>query len=85
MNTTGFDPIPKNGNVRTGTATPTGAATTVFNIPHGLAAAPRWAAVTPGNALSAALFSVTWDATNLIVTFAVGLTGALSLQWIAVS
>lgn len=85
MSTMGFDAVPANTVVKSGTATPTGAATLVFNIPHGLGVAPRWAGVMPGNALGAALFYVTWDATNIIVTFAVGLTGAMSLQWVAIA
>ena len=67
-----------------GTATPTGAATTAFTIAHGLARVPAWCGVTPGNALSAALFSVSWDGTNITVTFITAVTGATSLQWLAV-
>lgn len=63
----------------TGTASPTGTATTVFNIPHGMAVTPAFAAVVPKNTLSAALFFVTWDSTNITVTYLAGLTGALSL------
>jgi hypothetical protein len=68
-----------------GTVAPVGAATTVFTIAHGMLKAPVWCGVTPGNALSAALFSCTWDATNITVTYLVALTGTLSLEWIAIA
>lgn len=70
--------------IKTGTATPTGTATTVFTIAHGMGVAPSWCGVTAQNALSAALSAVTWDATNITVTYLAGLTGALSLAWVAV-
>lgn len=70
-------------SIVSGTSAPTGTATTVFTIAHGLGRTPQWASVTPGNALSAALFSAAWDATNITVTYLAGLTGALSLNWTA--
>lgn len=69
----------------TGTATPTGSATTVFTIPHGLGLAPSFAKVTPKNSLSAALFYATTDSTNITVTYLAALTGALSLNWMVVA
>lgn len=68
-----------------GTSTPAAnGVLTAFTIAHGLGATPTYFSVTPGNLLSAALFYVTADATNLTVTFAAApLTGALSLRWVA--
>jgi hypothetical protein len=43
---------------------------TVFNIPHGLPATPTFADVTPNHATVNGAYSVTLDATNIIVTFA---------------
>lgn len=71
--------------ITTGSAAPTGTATTVFNIAHGVGSAPSFVSVTPKNTLSAALFNVSWDATNITITYLTGLTGALSLGWMAVS
>jgi len=67
----------------TGTSTPTGAITTVFTIPHGLGTSPAFAQVVGKNLLSTALFTTTWDATNITVTYLTALTGALSLGWVA--
>lgn len=69
----------------TGTFAPTGTATTVFNIPHGLGATPAFAQVVGKNLLSTALFTTTWDATNITVTYLTGLTGTLSLGWVAMA
>lgn len=66
-----------------GTATPTASLTLTFNIPHGLGVVPNFANVSPKNTLSAAIFTVTWDATNIIVTYLGALTGAMSLGWVA--
>ena len=71
--------------MKAGTATPTGTATTVFTIPHNLGFVPAFAQVVPQNALSAALYSVSWDATNITVTYLVGLTGSVSLGWMALA
>ena len=68
----------------TGLSTPSGAATTIFNIPHGLGKIPAWCGITPGNVLSAALFDVSWDTTNITVTYMTAVTGVLSIQWVAV-
>lgn len=69
-------------NQVTGTATPTGnGLTTVFNIAHGLGKAPSFCFVNAGNAITAALFTLTWDATNIVVTYIVAPTGVLSLKW----
>lgn len=70
----------------TGTFTGTGnASTTVFNTAHGLGKAPSYANVVGGNAATAALKSITSDATNIIVTFvAAPGAGALTGKWIAV-
>lgn len=84
-------PIPGTGtnNAKTVTGSATPAANgilTSFSFAHGLGSAPSYANVSPGNALSAALFSVTSDATNITVTYAAApLTGALSFKWIAVA
>lgn len=67
-----------------GTATPTGSVTTTFMIPHGLGSIPNFAMVMPKNALATALYSLTWDATNITVTYLAALTGSLSLAWFAV-
>lgn len=69
----------------TGTVTPTGTATTVFTIPHSLGTTPSFAMVIGKNVLSTALFTTTWDATNITVTYLTGLTGALSLSWMAIA
>lgn len=45
-------------------------AQTVFNIPHTLGVVPTEYSVDPGSAGANALFFVSADATNLIVTFA---------------
>jgi hypothetical protein len=70
--------------VANGLATPSGAATTIFIVPHSLGKVPLWCGITPGNVLSAALFDVGWDSTNITVTYMTAITGALSLQWIAI-
>lgn len=70
--------------IKTGTSAPVGAATTVFTIAHGVGTVPAFCSVTPNNTLSTALFNVTWDATNITVTYLVGLTGTLSLKWVAI-
>ena len=69
-----------------GVATPTAdGILTAFTIAHGLGAAPTWADATVGNALSNTLKYITYDATNITVTYAVApLAGTLSLNWIAV-
>lgn len=69
--------------LKTGLATPTATASTVFTLPHGLGCIPAWCGVTPGNVLSASLFDVNWDNTNITVTYLTSLSGALSLYWIA--
>lgn len=61
----------------------TGTATTVFVFPHNLPSTPTHISMTAMNTLSAALFSTTWDATNVTVTYLTALTGALSLGWLA--
>ena len=66
-----------------GVVNPTGTATTVFTIPHGLGAIPAHAVITPRNALSAALYYLTVDSTNITVTYLAGITGALSIGWFA--
>lgn len=53
-----------------GTSTQSGTgAQTVFNIAHGLAAAPTGYIVTAGSSTAASAFYVTADATNIVVTF----------------
>lgn len=69
--------------LKTGLATPTATASTVFTVPHGLGTVPVWCGVSPGNVLSAALFDVNWDSTNITITYLTALTGALSLAWMA--
>ena len=69
----------------TGFATPTGAATTIFMVPHSLGSIPSYVGVTPQNVLSSALFFVTADATNVKVTYLTGLTGQLALNWIVMA
>lgn len=71
--------------ILTGFATPTGSATTVFTVPHGLGAIPSYSGVTPQNVLSSALFFVTADATNVKITYLTGLTGQLALNWIVIA
>ena len=70
--------------IATGLATPTGTASTVFNVPHGMGTKPRWCGISAENVLSAAAYTVTWDATNVIVTYLTAITGALSLGWVAI-
>lgn len=65
----------------TGDAIITGAATTVFSFAHGMATTPAFVAVMPRNSLSSALFSVNWNATNVIVTYLTAITGSVSLGW----
>lgn len=71
--------------MRSGTATPTGTATTVFTVAHGLGTTPAWCGVSPGNVLSGALFYIAWDATNITITYLTALTGTLSLRWVAIA
>lgn len=72
-------------NIKNGTATPaTNGILTAFTIAHGLSGTPVHVNIVPKSALSSALFFVTWDATNITVTYAVApLTGNLSLSWMA--
>jgi hypothetical protein len=65
----------------TGNAVITGAATTVFTFPHGMATTPAFVSVMPRNSLSSALFSINWNATNVIVTYLTAITGSVSLGW----
>lgn len=74
-----------NKSIKTGSSSPVGSVTTVFQIPHGMSTIPSFANVTAKNVLSAALFTTTWDATNITVTYVTGLTGTLSLGWMTVS
>ena len=69
--------------ITAGTATPTGTATTVVTIAHGLGSTPSFHDVRPGNLLSAALFYSTADATTITITYLSALTGLLSLNWMA--
>lgn len=68
-----------------GVSTPTAnGVLTAFTIAHGLGSVPSYFGVTPGNPLSAVLFSATADATNLTVSYvSAPLTGSLSLRWVA--
>jgi hypothetical protein len=68
-----------------GTATPAAnGILTAFNIAHGLGSTPALVAVSPRNALSAALRFVTVDATNIAITYLVAPpTGSLSFAWSA--
>lgn len=78
-------PTTASKTILTGTAAPTGTATTVFTVAHGMGASPTFCSVTPKNLLATALFTTSWDATNITITYLTGLTGALSLGWMAVS
>ena len=51
---------------------------TVFNIPHSMGGTPTKFYVTPGSTDAAALFYVTADATNLIVTYKAATTGGVN-------
>lgn len=69
-----------------GVQTATGDGTTVsFSWAHGLAAAPASVTVTPGSPAAAAASYVTWDATNVTVTFTTAPANAatLRLNWAA--
>lgn len=74
---------PSGVGIVSGVATPTAnAVTTVFTIPHGLSSVPKHAEVSAGNALTAVLRHVSWDATNITITFLTApLAGTLSLRW----
>lgn len=68
------------------TGTATGAANgsaTVFNIAHGLGATPYTAFVIPSSVLGSTInYSYTYDATNIVVTFASApATGTITFQW----
>lgn len=82
MNITKVSPVK---NFSAGISAQTGTATLVFTIPHNHGTLPAYVNVTSHNALSAALFYLTWDSTNITVTFAVGLTGTVALSWMAIS
>lgn len=71
--------------MRSGTASPTGAVTTVFTVAHGLGTTPAWCGVSPGNALSSALFNISWDSANITITYLTALTGTLSIRWVAMT
>lgn len=73
-------------NQSSGTATPVAnGVITVFNITHGLGRIPTNVIVNGGNALSSATRIITWDATNITITYLVApLTGTLSLRWTAI-
>lgn len=66
-----------------GTSTQTPGAVSTVNIAHGLAAAPTTAVVQPANANArgAPAYFVTFDATNVVLTFASNLTAATSYAW----
>jgi parallel beta-helix repeat protein len=70
-----------------GTATFSGnGSTTTFNIPHGLASTPKMAVVTAGSNGAKGDFYVTYDATNIIVTYATAPptgTNNVVLNWYA--
>lgn len=72
-----------------GTVTPqSGDATkTVFNIPHGLGVAPRWADFQPSTNAANATRLVTVTATNIVVTYGAALAAAANNfagLWVAV-
>ncbi|HEY8879200.1 MAG TPA: hypothetical protein VIN03_16650 [Roseateles sp.] len=55
-----------------------------YTIAHGLAGTPSFVCVQPKNTLSAALFFLTADATNITITYAVApLSGTLGFYWSA--
>jgi parallel beta-helix repeat protein len=59
-------------------------ATTTFTFPHGLSATPVYVGVTPNHATVNGDFTVTFDATNIIVTFKVApaiVTNGVKLVW----
>lgn len=66
-----------------GTSTSTPGAVTTVNIAHGLGVAPTKFDARPGNtnARGAPAYSVTADATNVILSFASALTAATSYSW----
>jgi hypothetical protein len=58
---------------------------TSFSFAHGAGSLPTYVNVTFKNVLSAALNFVTWDSTNITVTYLTApLTGALAFTWLAV-
>lgn len=58
--------------------------TSVFTIPHGAAALPVYANATANSALGDGNKFITWNATNITVTFDVApAAGTLNLNWIA--
>jgi len=72
----------------TGTATGTAnGSTTVFNIAHSLGSTPFSAFVMPSSVLGSTInYSFTYDATNIIVTFASApSSGTITFQWRAVA
>ena len=73
----------------TGTATGTGnGSTTVFNIAHSLGSTPYSAFVqcSGGASASGIMFSFTYDATNIVVTFmSAPASGTITFQWRAVA
>ncbi len=62
---------------------------TVYNIPHGLAFTPAFAAITPRNAAAATLivgsYYLSYDATNIVLTLLVATAGTPSIHfdWVA--
>lgn len=67
-----------------GSATPTAAGGSTFTIPHGLGSTPAYCSAQPKNALSAATYTVTADATNIIINYLLPPSaGALGFFWSA--
>jgi len=70
----------------TNTQSGVGGSTITYNIPHGLGVTPTYARADAKNAASAGIQFVTWDATNIIITYSVAPasgTNNLSWGWIA--
>jgi len=70
----------------TNTQSGTGGSTLVYNIPHGLGVTPTYARADAKNSATAGIQFVTWDATNIIITYSVAPasgTNNLSWGWIA--
>lgn len=70
-------------NAKGGTSTQTPGAVTTVTIAHGMGIGPNSVIVDAGdaNARGAPAFHITWDATNITLTFASALTAATAYTW----
>lgn len=74
-------PAPNNTVFKVGTTEQALTTASSAVIPHGLGAIPKFVALTNANAASAVAYFVSWDATNITVTFGAAFTGTFKADW----